>query len=255
MEKLHFINRLVMATLLLGCTGFPAKGQEKQVRMQESMEIVENQFARWKNGTADFFDLLAADATWEVSGRSPVSGTYGSRKDFIEQAVRPIIARLKGPLEPELISLTADGTFLWLHFRAKAATKAGGIYENSYLWKLQVEKGKITKATAFLDTYELVQLMDKNTTAMEQTLEQTKGYIGMWTTADGHIRQELLPGNRYDEARGNRQSAYQGAYRVSGNDIYYKDDTGFTADGKFVDANTLHHGGYIFYKQAKNEKK
>lgn len=255
MEKLHFINRLVIAVLFFGFAGFPAKGQERQDPMQESMEIVENQFARWKNGSADFFDLLADDATWEVSGRSPVSGTYGSKKDFMVQAVQPIMQRLKGPLQPELISLTADGTFLWLHFRATAATKTDGIYENTYLWKLHVKKGKITKATAFLDTYELVQLMDNNTTAMEQTIEQTKGYIGMWATADGHIRQELLPGNRYDEARGNRQSAYQGTYRVSGNDIYYKDDTGFTADGKFVDANTLHHGGYIFYKQAKNEKK
>lgn len=27
-------------------------------------------------------------------------------------------------------------------------------------------------------------------------------YVGMWVTADGRIRHELLPGGRYDEARG-----------------------------------------------------
>ena len=32
-------------------------------------------------------------------------------------------------------------------------------------------------------------------------------YIGMWVTQDGHIRQELLPNGRYDEARGTRRSA------------------------------------------------
>ncbi len=35
-------------------------------------------------------------------------------------------------------------------------------------------------------------------------------YVGMWVTGDGHVRQELLPNGRYDEARGNRKSAYQG---------------------------------------------
>ncbi|KCZ99114.1 hypothetical protein HPO_07802 [Hyphomonas polymorpha PS728] len=40
-------------------------------------------------------------------------------------------------------------------------------------------------------------------------------YTGMWVTADGHIRHELLPSGRYDEARGNRQSAYQGRYEIT----------------------------------------
>jgi hypothetical protein len=42
---------------------------------------------------------------------------------------------------------------------------------------------------------------------MEQnkTIEETKDYIGMWVTKDGYIRHELLPNNRYDEARGNQK--------------------------------------------------
>lgn len=73
-------------------------------------------------------------------------------------------------------------------------------------------------------------------------------YVGMWVTADNHIRQELLPGGRYDEARGRRASAYKGSYRVSGTRIEYEDDTGFTADGEF-DGDVLHHGGYVFYRE------
>ncbi|GGH63885.1 hypothetical protein HNQ91_002425 [Filimonas zeae] len=76
----------------------------------------------------------------------------------------------------------------------------------------------------------------------------TQKYIGMWVTADRYIRQELLPGGRYDEARGNRQSAYTGRYQITGNHIAYWDDTGFTADGEFTDDNTLQHGGYFFYR-------
>ncbi|RFZ91331.1 hypothetical protein D0C36_20615 [Mucilaginibacter conchicola] len=83
---------------------------------------------------------------------------------------------------------------------------------------------------------------------MENTMEETKAYPGMWVTADGHVRQELLPNGRYDEARGNRKSAYQGSYRIKGDHIDYKDDTGFTADGEFRDG-VLYHGGMIFYKE------
>jgi hypothetical protein len=77
----------------------------------------------------------------------------------------------------------------------------------------------------------------------------THSYVGMWVTGDGHIRQELLPDGRYDEARGSRKSAYTGRYSISGTRIDYVDDTGFTADGEFVDANTLHHGGYVFHRE------
>ena len=87
-------------------------------------------------------------------------------------------------------------------------------------------------------------------TDQTKTMEETKAYIGMWVTADGHIRHELLPGNRYDEARGSRKSAYQGSYKVTGNHIDYKDDTGFTADGEFRNG-TLYHAGMVLYKENK----
>ncbi|MER5458064.1 Atu4866 domain-containing protein [Micromonospora sp. NPDC002389] len=73
-------------------------------------------------------------------------------------------------------------------------------------------------------------------------------YVGMWVTADGHIRQMLLPNGRYDEARGERESAYTGSYQVVGTRIEYVDDTGFSADGTF-DGDVLHHAGYVFYRE------
>jgi Agrobacterium tumefaciens protein Atu4866 len=79
-------------------------------------------------------------------------------------------------------------------------------------------------------------------------------YIGMWVTKDGHIRQELLPNGRYDQARGTRRSAYQGRYEVRGNKIDYWDDTGFTADGEFID-DVLHHGGMLFYREGQAERR
>lgn len=69
-------------------------------------------------------------------------------------------------------------------------------------------------------------------------------YAGMWVTDDGHVRHELLSGGRYDEARGDHASAYQGRYSLTGDHIDYVDDTGFTADGDFIDG-VLHHAGMV----------
>lgn len=77
--------------------------------------------------------------------------------------------------------------------------------------------------------------------------QQTHPYVGMWVTADRRVRHNLLPNGRYDEARGSRESAYQGRYEVQGDKILYWDDTGFTADGTFIDG-VLHHGGMILYR-------
>lgn len=73
-------------------------------------------------------------------------------------------------------------------------------------------------------------------------------YLGMWTTADGYVRHELLRTGRYVEARGNRERAYEGRYEISGSHIDYWDDTGFTADGDFTDGVLLHAGMTLYRK-------
>ncbi|CAN7682828.1 Atu4866 domain-containing protein [Rhizobium sp. LjRoot98] len=80
------------------------------------------------------------------------------------------------------------------------------------------------------------------------TMERPHPYVGLWVTRDGHVRHELLANGRYDEARGHRKSAYQGRYSVTGDHIDYWDDTGFTADGDFIDG-VLYHGGMILYRK------
>ena len=85
--------------------------------------------------------------------------------------------------------------------------------------------------------------------AQELNVQPNHPYAGMWVTDDNRVRHELLPSGRYVEARGQRERAYEGRYEVDGTHIEYWDDTGFTADGDFVDANTLHHGGMILRRK------
>lgn len=79
--------------------------------------------------------------------------------------------------------------------------------------------------------------------------DRTHPYAGMWVTADGHLRHELLPDGRYIEARGEHEGACEGRYEVTGAHIEYRDDTGFTADGDFVEPDVLHHDGMVLYRR------
>lgn len=240
----------MIAFLSLSCLVKPPKSKNLE-EIEKSKQLVATYFDKWKNEGLSFFDLLDENVSWTVAGNSPVSKTYQGKTSFKESAVQPILKQLSTPLQPELISLTNDKKYIWLHFKANATTINGTLYENTYVWKIVVKNEKIISVIAFLDTQELTELMKlKNNNTMKKTIEETKEYIGMWVTKDQHIRHELLPNNRYDEARGNRKSAYQGSFKISGNQIDYKDDTGFTADGYFKDG-VLYHGGMILYKEKK----
>ncbi|MFJ4770776.1 Atu4866 domain-containing protein [Streptomyces uncialis] len=72
-------------------------------------------------------------------------------------------------------------------------------------------------------------------------------YTGMWVDENDFVRQELRADGRYDEARGDRRSAYQGRYWIDGTRVVYLDDLGFWAFGEFSDG-FLHHAGYRFTK-------
>lgn len=69
-------------------------------------------------------------------------------------------------------------------------------------------------------------------------------YVGLWVTDDDFIRHELLPNGRYVEARGSRERAYKGEYRVNGDHVDYRDDTGFAAEGDFR-RDVLYHAGMV----------
>jgi hypothetical protein len=87
----------------------------------------------------------------------------------------------------------------------------------------------------------------RNETEMEVGMN-AHAYSGLWVTADGEIRHELLPNGRYVEGRGEKEAAYEGRYMVLGDHIEYRDDTGFTADGDFRDG-ILYHAGMVLYRR------
>lgn len=83
-------------------------------------------------------------------------------------------------------------------------------------------------------------------------MKQQDKYAGIWITADGYIRQELLPDGRYEEVRGKLKTT-AGRYEISGYRISYRDGSGNTATGDFQGNDMLYQGGYTFYKEKKQQ--
>jgi len=60
--------------------------------------LVRASFERWKNGTGGPFELLAPDAQWIIVGSSPLSKTYQSKQEFLDEVIGPFNARMAKPL-------------------------------------------------------------------------------------------------------------------------------------------------------------
>lgn len=73
-------------------------------------------------------------------------------------------------------------------------------------------------------------------------------YTGIWVSKDGSLRQELLPGGRYDESQGCPGQNRTGNYIITGNHIDYRDDSGRLAYGYFKNG-ALYHIRMILYRE------
>ena len=82
---------------------------QTQFNEGENKEIIHEGFAKWANGTGNFFDLLADDAEWTIIGSSPVSKTYASRKQFSEEVIAPLNERLSVKIVPGVRGIYAKG--------------------------------------------------------------------------------------------------------------------------------------------------
>ena len=119
---------------------------------EKNRRIIEGGFEKWRRGTGSIFDLLASDAKWTIVGLSAVSGTYQSRRDFMDQVVIPFNSRLSTPLVPTVKAIYADGDMVIVLWDGAAIASDGKSYENTYSWYLKMRDGKIISATAFYDS-------------------------------------------------------------------------------------------------------
>ncbi|KAM3102822.1 nuclear transport factor 2 family protein [Phormidesmis sp. 146-20] len=130
-----------------------AAAQETQVSEQRNKEIVQQYFDDWRNGTGSFFDLLAPEATWTITGTGATVGTY-RKKALLDQVINPTSARLSTPIVPTVRGIWADGDMVIALWDGAATAGDSRPYRNTYTWYFRMQDGKAIEAIAFLDMQE-----------------------------------------------------------------------------------------------------
>jgi ketosteroid isomerase-like protein len=125
--------------------------------MPSNREIITAAFTAWMNGTGYVTGIFADDMTWEITGRSAISKKYASTREFVDEVLRPFGARFSAddPFRPVDIRAVYDdeeqGTVVVL-WDGRGATTAGTVYENTYVWIMTVNGGKVIDGTALFDS-------------------------------------------------------------------------------------------------------
>jgi len=150
------------AVSAIGAAEAQTQSREVVENMEDkNKEIVKEGFAKWANGTGSFFDLLAENAEWTITGRSPVSKTYTSRKQFLDEAITPINERLSVRIVPSVRGIYADGDMVIALWDGTATARDGKPYKNTYSWFMTLKDGRIVKVVAFFDTIEFTELWER----------------------------------------------------------------------------------------------
>lgn len=118
----------------------------------ENKQIVQRAFAAWARGTGSPYDLLADDVNWTITGNSLASKSYSSKAAFIGEVIRPFNARMSVGLRPTIRNIYSEGDTVIVFFDASGTAKDGKPYANTYAWFLDLNEGKIVRASAFFDS-------------------------------------------------------------------------------------------------------
>ncbi|TFV56118.1 nuclear transport factor 2 family protein [Mycobacterium sp. PS03-16] len=117
-----------------------------------NLATVQRGFQAWTDGTGSPYDVLADDATWEITGNSLAARTYTGKEDFLANVIRPFNARMSQRLTPTVRDMYADGDTVVAVFDAEGTATDGVPYRNTYSWILQLADDRIVRATAFFDS-------------------------------------------------------------------------------------------------------
>jgi uncharacterized protein len=130
-------------------------------QQQQNKKLIQEGFDRWASNQGSFFDLLSDDIEWTITRTSPISKTYTSRKQFLDEVIAPLSARLSKQITPKVRALYADGDTVIALWDGTAIAKDGKPYNNTYSWYMTLKNDRVVKAIAFFDTLELADIWER----------------------------------------------------------------------------------------------
>ena len=142
---------------LLAAVGITATAQTSD----ENKQIIKSGFDRWAKGEGSFFDLLTDDVKWTINGSAPLSKTYNTKQQFLDEVINPLNKRLSKKIIPSVRSLYAEGNVVIALIDGKATAMDGKPSNMSYAWFMQMKNGKIYQVDAFLDGIQFADIMKR----------------------------------------------------------------------------------------------
>ncbi len=114
------------------------------------LRIVREAFSNWAAGTGSIMDLMPADGVVIIPGTAPHCGTF-SKSQFVAEVATPFLARFSKPVVPCPRKIWADGDDVAVLADAEGTMQDGRPYANRYVFILELQGGRLMKATEFLD--------------------------------------------------------------------------------------------------------
>lgn len=82
--------------------------QQNNLQQDSNKQLIKEGFEKWANGNGSYFDLLANDAQWTISGSSFLSKRYSSKKQLIDEVISPLNDRLSQKIIPTVREIYVD---------------------------------------------------------------------------------------------------------------------------------------------------
>lgn len=122
-----------------------------EMGLAENTKIAHDLISALDQGRLDLLEnLLHEDLEWWVLGTTKGSG-FKNKKKLIRE-FQYELSLGDGPFRFELGPVTAEADRVLAEVTSHLKLKTGGIYANTYVFKLQIKDGKIYKVREFLDT-------------------------------------------------------------------------------------------------------
>jgi uncharacterized protein (TIGR02246 family) len=93
------------------------------------------------------------DATWQLDGALPISGTWRGRDAILGDFLATAMSYYEpGSVSIEVTSLLPDGDAVVAEWTSRARTAGGGRYENHCIGVFRVRDGRIQSVREYMDT-------------------------------------------------------------------------------------------------------
>ena len=121
--------------------------------MTSNRDLLRHVYTEVSAGNAQpLLDALADDIEGTIIGTTPLSGVHRGRQQVVEGLLRPLAARLTGPIRFTFDRFIAEGDDVVMLASAEATAVTGRPYNNTYCIVATFHDGKIRRMTDYVDT-------------------------------------------------------------------------------------------------------